>query len=351
MRPDTVVRALKATSLVFVATAATLLVLEAGVRVVGVGVLDFAHEMAKYSLLRVWDASGGYYRHVPGARGVSQGVELRYNRFGMRDREPQPKAPGSFRLLVLGDSVTFGPGVAFEDTWGHRLRAALAPAGVDDVVIAGVPGWNTVQEERFLTRWADELEPDLVIVMYVENDYERLSPWESEMQPAAGWRTSLYRTLVLRSRLFEWSAWTWHRYRPSVDRAVLDRMAAWGREETAAGLPFSPSHAGWLDSRAALARMLAFTRARGARLAVFVWHLRDTSNALGALTRLRELGAETGLLVFDTASFFAGRPWGKLVHSIVDPHPNAAGHTLAAEGVARILVGEGLVPKRMHPES
>jgi hypothetical protein len=52
---------------------------------------------------------------------------------------PQPE-PGVFRILALGDSTTFGWGVAQEQAWPAQLEAALRARGAEvEVINAGVP--------------------------------------------------------------------------------------------------------------------------------------------------------------------------------------------------------------------
>ncbi len=56
-------------------------------------------------------------------------VAYRTNRFGFRDDDfPLVKPPGELRILALGDSMTFAPGVRAEDSWVAVLERGLAEA-------------------------------------------------------------------------------------------------------------------------------------------------------------------------------------------------------------------------------
>jgi lysophospholipase L1-like esterase len=329
-----------------VALALSLGVLEVGIRLGGLEVHDQLNEMRKYGSLLVRDEAGDYLRHRGPATVVLQGVTVRLNSLGMRDEEPRlPKPEATFRLLSIGDSMAFGPAVAQEEIYASRLRRLLGGAGVD-VVAAGVGGWNTVEEERFLAHNVARLAPDLVVLLDVTNDNEPIPPYRRERQPPETRWEALYRDLVLRSRLFEWGAFVYRSRLAPMDWRPLRQMAQWQRErEQARQLPFTAEDPGWLESRAALRRMAETARAHGASLAVLLYNLGELMPGPTALERLRELGREIGVPVFDTAPFFAGRPPATLVnHALRDPHPNAEGHALLAAGMARTLEAEAMLP-------
>ncbi len=97
------------------------------------------------------------------------------NSMGFRDREFGPPEPGVFRILVLGDSVTFGHGVPGNATFARRLEVLLSTRERRvDVLNAGVPGWSTRQERIFYERHGEELAPDLVLVGFVLNDFTEM---------------------------------------------------------------------------------------------------------------------------------------------------------------------------------
>src|SRR2546428_2640892 len=59
------------------------------------------------------------------------------NSLGLRDRELRPRVAGVTRLLALGDSFTYGWGVAVEDAWPRVLETELTQRGVVVEVING----------------------------------------------------------------------------------------------------------------------------------------------------------------------------------------------------------------------
>src|SRR5262245_60753707 len=67
------------------------------------------------------------YELIPGSRTTNYvGVPVSVNRLGLRDREVSvPKPAGTFRILGVGDSVTFGYGVRVEDTYLRILEDRL----------------------------------------------------------------------------------------------------------------------------------------------------------------------------------------------------------------------------------
>jgi len=94
---------------------------------------------------------------------------LSTNAAGFRDApHAEAKAPGAYRIAVLGDSFVFGSGVAQDAILTRRLAAHLGPGF--EVVNLGVPGYGTDQELLTLRRWGRKLAPDLVLVGFFWND-------------------------------------------------------------------------------------------------------------------------------------------------------------------------------------
>lgn len=98
------------------------------------------------------------------------------NSLGFRDREHSiEKVPGTFRILVLGDSVAAGQGVrSAEDNFPPLLEKGLNAGGLQtEVINFAVTGYNTQQEVETLRDKGLQFAPDLVLLSYCLNDRKR----------------------------------------------------------------------------------------------------------------------------------------------------------------------------------
>jgi len=112
---------------------------------------------------------------APNYDGWFAGVPVRINNLGFRDDRDYSlaKNENTFRILVLGDSVTFGHGAIFENTYPRLLERLLREWRPDidwQVWNGAVPGYNTSQELAHLLEVGPSFEPDLVVVGFYEND-------------------------------------------------------------------------------------------------------------------------------------------------------------------------------------
>ena len=82
---------------------------------------------------------------------------------------------GTFRIVGIGDSWTFGHGVADDETFLAVLGARLNGDGARrpfEVVNTGVPGYNTAMEVEVLADRGLAYEPDVVVLQYCANDLD-----------------------------------------------------------------------------------------------------------------------------------------------------------------------------------
>ncbi|HJQ83768.1 MAG TPA: GDSL-type esterase/lipase family protein, partial [Candidatus Binatia bacterium] len=163
------------------------------------GNLDLVPEMNPSPLVRdpyvLW-------RNKPGARktqpinprvfGRDETWTVATDSAGFRgpERAYPPAHDGAYRILAVGDSVTFGFNVDQENTYPRRLEAVLRarhPGRTIEVVNAAVPGWSWVQGLRFLQAEGLRLRPDLVIAAHGTNDqFFRAEVTDRERLPVGG---------------------------------------------------------------------------------------------------------------------------------------------------------------------
>jgi hypothetical protein len=128
------------------------------------------------------------YRLQPGFQGtVSNRVEfdtrVSINREGLRGPEIGPKASGTLRVLVLGDSFAFGVGAQGDETYPARLQEILRSRGIRaEVLNAGAPGYGVPDETAWFERWGKPLAPDVVLVtVFIGNDLQDAVPGPKPM--------------------------------------------------------------------------------------------------------------------------------------------------------------------------
>jgi lysophospholipase L1-like esterase len=285
-------------------------------------------------------------------------VEFSTNRAGFRGPE-LPAAPrqGGLRIVALGDSFTYGEGVADGDTMSAQLERLLgeragAGAAAIEVVNLGEPGVNTEVELGTLRKHR-HLAPDLVLLSYVLNDGFAGAAARAQRDPAndlinlrparlrqpTGFEALLRRSsrlyLLLASRL--------------EMRQVTERTRDWYREL------FDPQRNadGLARTRQVLAALRDEARAQGAGLLVAIYpilHELDDYPFAAAHQVLGGLLDELGIPWIDLLrTAFAGRTAESLQVHPVDQHPNREAYSLAAAAIADVLSSRRLLVSRAGP--
>ncbi len=95
-------------------------------------------------------------------------VKLTTNSIGIRDRSYSwEKGDDTFRILMLGDSHTFGWGVELDNTFTELIESRIKlinPFSKYEVFNCGVYGYGTTHQYMYLEKYGFDLKPDLVII-------------------------------------------------------------------------------------------------------------------------------------------------------------------------------------------
>lgn len=292
-----------------------------------------------------WEASVGVFR--PGSRATVMwppelSYEVRINALGLRGPEiAREPTPGRTRILVLGDSHTFGYYLEEEETWPARLEARLQAQGSDvEVVNAGCGGWSIDSQTLFALERGVRIAPDHVIVGFFGNDLADLQREEplylSQQRGLLGWRAKLTR-LVYTSASYELylrvQVWWKERRRETP----TDAEAGDDARDAAPAVDEAPL---WAEYERWLQRLRDGLAERGIGLSVvYVPHADEivggepSANEANLAATTRRLGLESAS---PRDAFLAARD-AKLFHLPLDTHLAEDGARLVAEAAARTL--------------
>jgi lysophospholipase L1-like esterase len=91
------------------------------------------------------------------------------NSLGFRDSRIGPKRPDRYRIVIIGDSLTFGQGIAERDRFSDVIQSRLGPGY--EVLNFGTRAHNLRHHVRTLER-ALAVQPDFILLQLYENDFE-----------------------------------------------------------------------------------------------------------------------------------------------------------------------------------
>jgi hypothetical protein len=152
------------------------LLIELTARVVNPNGISYYPDTARFMNTMILEEPIGY-RNAPGTSDDFYGHPVSINSIGLRDDEiSQEPAQDEYRILMMGDSVVFGVGVAAHSTISSQLEALVnansTAQPVETVTNMGVVSYNTEQEMIQYQQLGSTLNPDLVVLFYSLNDIE-----------------------------------------------------------------------------------------------------------------------------------------------------------------------------------
>jgi len=291
------------------------------------------------------------HRLKPNQEAYTHSFPVHTNSYGLRDREfPIQTEPGTVRILCLGDSLTFGNGVAVESTWPKQLEDLLnsAPTGVHyQIINAGVSAYDTWQEIGYLERYGMQFQPSVVILGFYAND---VVPKPTVMPKSVSGGGTLQR-LGWKAYVSDEVAHVLKRSRVLLFmRDRLDKLANVIRpnglhshkEAMLLGVRNEFIEAGWKEVERSLSQLVTLGRKGKFRTMIVMFPMEDqiagTYGTQGYQDRLKNLAQRAGIPVIDlTASFHAAFTGFDSLFIPWDGHPNARAYGIAAREIQQAL--------------
>lgn len=288
-----------------------------------------------------WQAP--WYEQLVAEQLASEMHDYQLNHWELRDREyPTAKPVGRKRILMLGDSFTFGSGV-MDDTkifpellerWLDESQIPSAPGGVD-ILNGGLPGSLTGDWLDIWEATSETFDPDLLVIVFFLRDgtqtasvpefFDRIRDDISERNQ--------------HSRRYRFS-YLYRLYRDKEDRASVASL--YGDRFQAAYFGAHHQTSEWRKAQSNLILLRDRARARGVEVGLVIFpvivQLDESYPFKGITDLLVDFAEGNDLPVYDLLPDFIGRYAPDYWVSSLDQHPNERGHALVAERLRPFLL-------------
>lgn len=283
--------------------------------------MEYNLEMWKYArkLKRVAEDPSQGHTHIPNRSAHLMGVDVVINSHGHRNKEiPIDKPPGITRVVMLGDSLTFGWGVPLKNTVSDRLEVLLNENGSEkkfEVINAGIGNTNTeMQVARFL---ADEVKfsPDIVVLNYFINDAEPIPrPTKNILMKYSASYVFISLRMASIGRMF-FGGKQWHQY-------YLDL--------------YEEKSSGWQRVQTFFKKLSEYCRSKDIRLLLLSYpelHQFQPYFFAAVTQKLENMANQLEVPFFDLFPVLQGQKEENLWVSQQDQHPNSLACSLIARAI------------------
>jgi lysophospholipase L1-like esterase len=298
--------------------------IEGGVRLFIDNGMQYDLEMWKYAtkLKRSSLNPEQGHEHIPNRFAHLMGVDVKINSHGHRDRETSfEKSINYTRILMLGDSLTFGWGVPYEETVSKYLEKLLNKSNDNkkyELINMGIGNTNTDMQVSYYQSTGQNFSPDLVILNYFINDAEPTPRRESNFLSERFYSYIFFsgRWDMLKRKFMGSPPWDLY-YKDLYN----DKM-------------------GWIRAKAAIRRLVKLCKSRGISLVLVNYpemHNLKTYPFKTVNKKIKSLALEFNVHYLDLLPAVEGINESELWVSLTDQHPNGKANILYAKAIHNFL--------------
>lgn len=287
-----------------------------------------------------------YMRHNPKfGHGADHNAEQRVHRSVI-----EGKPEGKKRIVIIGDSLTYGDGIKLADTFPYKLQQKLDnnPKDLYQVINMGIMGADTKFQAEILVmgkhryywdRPALSFDPDIVILAFCVNDIEIGDATKRRPKDYSFLPEPAHKYLIQRYRLYKFlhgrvnGLLTTMGLRPSY----TDHLKNIYMNETEE----------WNNFTRLLNFMIFNIKIKKKDVLLVIYPaLGDLSNShpyLDLYEKVSEIGRSNNTPVLNLFPYFKGKDTGSLVVSYFNGHPNGKANEIVSEAIYNKLVEENMI--------
>lgn len=273
-------------------------------------------EMTRYALNLKMDSDNPLIGHVhkPNTSMRLMDVEVDINSDGLRDKEYPVSRDNKYRIIFLGDSLTFGWGVEQEDTFQYILEESLNANRPTEIINFGIGNYNTEQEVNLFIEKGLKYKPDKVVLFYFINDAE-ITPEKSGL-----WFLGYSKFIS-----FYWSR---------INALINNYFSSKSFKSYYSSL-YEEDQEGWVNAKKAIIRLKDICQNEGIQLQIVLLpELHDTKNQIfdSVYDKISLFLKQNDIDSLNLAKLFENNENEmELWVSYDDAHPNGAAHRKIAE--------------------
>lgn len=266
---------------------------------------------------------------------------IKINSLGLRGRDyPFPKPPNSKRVLMLGDSFTYGFGVSddgaiFPSLLEKQLNAEFAQQGIlIEILNGGMPGSLTDDWVDLLLRIKDSSELDVVLMVFFLRNGSRTGSMGAFFGPIRQELENRHQQMWL----YQYS-YIFRLYQDARDRAYLSDKYSKALNDSYFGGPGETEE--WEIAKANILRIQGIAQEMDAKVGLVVFpvlvELNENYPFKAVCEVIAEYSRENDIPTHSLLPAFMGQDGPSLWVSSYDQHPNRVAHQIAADSMLPFL--------------
>lgn len=292
------------------------------------------------------------YEFIPNTKCIFKGTEVKINSQGLRDYDYDLGKKSSIaRIIVLGDSYTFGWGVELNESYSKILEFNLNKNNKRyEVINFGMPSHNTMQEARLLEIKAINYKPNLIIIGYTSGDPECYWDFCNETLIKATYkayekRLSLPINYELKQSLL--TKLYFLRFISDKFDVILHKLHIRKLEDNLIVHLHNPESQTWKATQESFKKISEIAKENKSEVLLVIFpeigFLSDNYILLPVNKQIEEEAKKQGFYVLDLIYYYKEYLPEEIKVSTDDGHPNAKAHKIAADAIYDFIKKEKII--------